>query len=312
MNALAPLVATVRRRPSIAMLVGVPLLAALLGALLAWALRGDGDRAPDRAAAGSAQAFVAGDLRLTLPDGWRQVRTGPSVPGFDKARTTYLSSLSSDVAIAMLPPTHPTLLPAELATRRDAAALRPRVLRAGRIRAYHYVAPLGAQRVVDVYAVPTTRGTATVACASPVYELGECQAVVGALRLARGDFLPLSPESAFLEALPAAVARLNADRAVLRTRLAQASTPEAGARAATRLAATYQTAGRPLRPLLPPDGDARATVRLLDSLRAEHASLAVALGTRDAAAFDRLADTIRLHEDRLADQLRAWQRSLPR
>jgi hypothetical protein len=313
MNALAPLFASVQRRPSIALLVGVPLIAALLGGALAWLLRGDDEVAPNRALAPTApRSYAAGDLQLTLPDGWRQVRSGPAVPGFPSAGTLFVSSPSSDVAIALLPPESPTLLPAALARRQDAGTVRPRIVRAGKVQAYHYVTALGGGRVIDVYTAPSTHGTATVACASAVYELGECQAVVAALHLARGSFLPLSADAAFLERLPAVVAKLNAERTTLRGRLTEATTPAAGARVATRLAASYAAAGRALRPLLGPEGPARVTVRLLDRLRAEHVSLAAALGTQDRVAFSRAADTIASHEARLAKSLATWQRSLPR
>jgi hypothetical protein len=313
MNALAPLVASVQRRPSVAILVGVPLIAALLGGALALALRGGDDVGPNRALAATApRSFSAGDLQLTLPDGWRQVRSGPAVPGFHSANTIFVSSPSSDVAIALLPPESPTLLPAALASSQDAAALQPRIVRAGNVQAYHYVTALGAKRVIDVFTAPTTHGTATVACSSAVYELGECQAVVGALRLARGSFLPLSAHAAFLERLPAVVAKLNAERTTLRVRLTEATTPAAGARVATQLAASYAAAGRALRPLLGAEGPARATVRLLDRLRAEHVSLAAALGIQDRVAFARAAGTIASHEARLAKSLATWQRSLPR
>ncbi|HEX7297941.1 MAG TPA: hypothetical protein VF257_02975 [Solirubrobacteraceae bacterium] len=313
MNALAPLVATVQRRPSAAILVGVPLLAAVLGAALAWALRGDDQPSAHRTpAAATATAFAVGDLELALPDGWREVRSGPVVPGFDPARTRFVASVSSQVAFALLPPESPTLLPAALAARQDAAALAPRILRAGDVQAYHYVTAIGANRVIDVFAAPTTRGTATVACSTSVYELGECQSVVAGMHLARGSFLPPSPDAAFLERLPDAMATLNADRATLRARLAQAATPAAGARVANRLAVSYASAGRALRPLLGAEGPARATVRLLDRLRAEHVSLAAALATQDRTGFARAAGTIAAHEARLAKRLDAWQRSLPR
>jgi hypothetical protein len=313
MNPRAAIVARLQRRPSVAILVGVPLIAAVLGGALALALRDDGASAPNRAAAeGGARSFAAGDLRFALPEGWRQVKSGPAVPGFDPARTTFVSSLSSNVAVALLAPQSPTLLPAALARRQHAGALRPRVARAGRVRAYHYVTALGANRVIDIYTTPTTRGTATVACSTTVYELGECQTVVGALRLVSGSFLPLSADAAFLERLPAVVAKLNAERTTLRARLTKATTPVAGARLATRLAASYAAAGRALRPLLGADGPARDTVRLLDRLRAEHLSLAAAIAIQDRVGFARATGTIASHEARLARSLATWQRSLPR
>jgi hypothetical protein len=313
MNALAPIVARVQRRPSVAILVGVPLLAALLGGALAWVLRGDDQTAPHPAqVTAAAPAFVAGDLRLALPDGWRQVKTGPVVPGFDPARTRFVTSLSSQVAFALLPPDNPTLLPAALASRQDVGALRPRILRTAQVHAYHYVTAVGGNHVIDVYAAPTTRGTATVACSTTVYELGECQSVVAGLRLARGSFLPLSADAAFLERLPTAMTTLNAERTTLRARLTQATTPAAGARVALRLAASYAGSARALRPLVGAEGEAPATVALLERLRAEYLSLAAALGTQDRVAFARTAGTIAAHEARLARRLDVWQRSLPR
>jgi hypothetical protein len=313
MNALAPIVASVQRRPSVVILVVVPVIAALLGGVLAWALRGEDPAAPDRIPArASAGAFATGDLRLRLPDGWRQVARGPSIPGFDRGHTLFVDSPSSDVAIALLPPESPTLLPAALARRQDAGSLQPRIVRAGKVQAYHYVTALGANRVIDVFTAPTTRGTATVACSTAVYELGECQTVMGALRLTRGSFLRLSPDAAFLERLPAVVAKLNAERTTLRARLTEATTPAAGARVATRLAGSYAAAGRALRPLLGGEGPARATVRLLDRLRAEYVSVAAALGLQDRVSFNRAAGTIASLEARLAKRLAAWQGSLPR
>lgn len=294
------------------MLIAVPLLAALLGAVLAWAVSGDNQPSTRADAAGANQTLVtAGDVRLTLPDEYKRVATGASIPGFPRERTTFVSTLSTDAAIAVLPPASASLLPTELAKARGANAPGPRPQRLGSVQAYHYVVSLNANRVVDVFAVPTTQGTATVACSTTVYELGECQTVVAALRLAKGSFLPLSTSAAFLERLPQTIAQLNAQRTTLRQDLAAASTPQGSAGVADRLSAAYAQAASALRPLLPPTGDARATVRLLDSLRAEHASLALALGNRDRIAFTRLAATIKRHERALADQLAVWQRSLP-
>ena len=126
----------------------------------------------------------------------------------------------------------------------------PIVVQAGRVRAYHYALVLGGQRLVDVYTVPTSHGTVTVALLGVLYMPAGCDLAVPALRLARGAFLPLSADSAFLEALPTVVARLNVTRARLRERLARATLVEGGARTAGRLADAYGRAGRELRPLV--------------------------------------------------------------
>ncbi len=306
MSALAPAAAPLRRRSSAAVLIALPLLAALLGALVARAR----DAEPRRAAAApAARVVAAGDLRLALPVRWTPVAKGPAIPGFGGARTLFVRSWSAHVAIALLPPASASLLPPALAAARPAGAPPPLEVRAGRVRAYHYVVVVGDDRVIDVYAAPTTRGTATVACSRILSMPGDCDLAVPALRLARGSFLPLGPDAAFLEALPAAVAALNAKRTVLRGWLAKAASAEAGAGAADRLAAAYAAASRGLRPLAAAE-EAQETVRVLGRLAAAHGVLAGALRAGDPAAFAQAARAIRAGEARLATALARWQRAV--
>jgi hypothetical protein len=306
-SALTSISAILQRHRSAALLAAVPVVAALVGALLGLALRHDSQPSSARpAAALDIHTFAAGDLRLTLPEGWSRVTKGLNVPGLDPARTTLLSSVSTDVAVSQVAPTSPSLLPAQLA----AGSRSARVIRAGHVRAYHYVVALGANRVIDVYAAPTTRGTAIVACSSAVYELGECETVVGAIELARGAFLAPSPNAALLERLPSVVASLNARRGPLRQRLAAAPTADEGARAAEGLAAAYADAARPLRPLIVRSGAPLATIRNLHRLRAEHAALAGALRAGDRVTFTVTAQQIRADEARLDRRLAAWQDAL--
>jgi hypothetical protein len=313
MSAVAPTPAIIqRRRASAAVLVGLPLIAALLGVLLGSSLGGEGPhRAPSPTVTRPpARVVAAGDLRFVLPDRWTAAATGPRVPGFGRAHPLYVRSWNSRVAIAMLPPTSPSLLPAALAAARHPGAPAPIVVRAGRARAYHYALVLGGAHVVDVYTVPTSRGTATVACSGELYMPAECDLAVSALRLARGTFLPLSADAAFLEALPAVMARLNLARARSRERLAGATGADAGVGAAAGLAAAYARAGRELRPLVSTGGDAPATLAALARLRTAYLGLAGALRDRDRAGFERAAGTIRTDESRLARSLAEWQRAI--
>jgi hypothetical protein len=311
MSAVAPLPAVVRRRSSVLLLVGLPLIAALLGALLASMVGGEKDAPPRPARTPPPRVVAAGDLRFVLPDRWTPAATGPRAPGFGDAKALFVRSWNAQVAVALLPPTSPSLLPPPLAaSARRPGAPAPLVVRAGRVRAYHYALVLGNARVVDVYAAPTTRGTATITCSGILYMPAECDLAVSAVRLARGSFLPLSADAAFLEALPAVVARLNATRARLRGRLAGAATVDGGARTATRLAAAYAAADRALRPLAAARGDAPATVRTLARLRTAHAELALALRGHDRGAFERAVRAVRADETRLERALARWQRAL--
>jgi hypothetical protein len=312
MSAVAPPHAAARRRrPPVALLV-LAAVAGLLGALLGRSLAGEPSASPSAAtrlaaAASPAHTVAAGDLRFALPDRWTPAASGPVVPGFDRARPAYASSWSARAAIALLRPANPTLLPPALAAARGPGSPPPLIVQAGAVRAYHYVVVLPGDRVLDVYAAPTTQGTATVACSVILYTPAECDPAVGALRLARGAFLPLSPNAAFLEALPGVVDRLNARRGPLRERLIRARTSPGGARTSARLGAAYAAAGRALRPLVPGAGEARTTARTLARLATAHAALARALKRRDHPAFSRAALDIRAGESRLGRALAHWQ-----
>ena len=307
-------VGTVQRRRSVSvLLVGLPVLAVLLGAVLALAFGKPAADKPRTAApaASSAGAVVsAGALRVTLPEGWTPTRTGPKIPGFEGAHPAFVRSYDSDVAIALLPARSPSLLPPELEVAAHPAAARPRVQRAGTLRAYDYIRPTKDQRVLDVVVVPTTLGVATIACSSAVVGPDECAQALHGLHLTGGSFLPLSAESAFMAGLPAVVRTLAAQRVRLRTRLTRAGLVAGAARTAYRLAGAYGKAGRALRPLAAPHSEARSTVILVRRLRSRYFTLAAAIRARSRGAFKAAARSIDVNERRLAARIEAWQRAL--
>ena len=300
---------TERRRHAAAVLVGTLLVAALLGAAFALALHGDTRDAPVRATTAPAGAVVAaGDLRFTLPGSWAPAGHRLAIPGFEGARAAFARSGTAEVAIALLAPASPSLLPPELAAARSIPA-GPRIVHAGRLNAYRDLRAIGDNRVVAVYTVPTTLGIATIACSMPVYTYspGECDGAPAGLRLTRGSFLPLSDSAAFLSRLPEVVTTLNAERDRLRARLGRAARTDGAVRTALRLGRAYAAAARALRPLVTPRSPASATVRLLKRLRVEHVALARTLRARNRARFASAALAVRRDEGQLADQLTRWQ-----
>ena len=316
MSAFGHVSATVQRRhPASLVLVALPLLAALLGAVLALAFGKPTTNKPHAAApvAESGGAVVsAGALRVTLPEGWTPTRTGPKIPGVDAAHAAFARSYDSDVAIALLPARSPSLLPPALDVATKPASARPRIQRAGALSAYDYVRPAKDRRVLDIVVVPTTLGVATIACSSAVVAPDECAQALRGLHLTGGSFLPLSAESAFLAGLPDAMKTLGAQRLRLRTRLTRAGLVAGAARTAYRLAGTYGTADRALRPLAAPHSEARSTVILLRRLRSRYFTLAAAIRARDRGAFKAAARSIETNEQRLAARIEAWQRALAR
>jgi hypothetical protein len=313
MSALGRVTPTRRRRPSATtVVVGLPVLGVLLGAVLALAFGGGATKtAPDPAAAKSARTTVAvGDLRLTLPDGWMTSRKGPDVPGFEDVHTVFLRSWNADVAVALLPARRPSLLPRRLEAASSAATAKPRVAREGSVRGYEYFRTPKGKPALDVIVVPTTQGVATVACSAEVVVPGECSEVIRGLRLAHGSLLPLRPESAFLTRLPAVTTELDAQRLRLRTRLTRAGLAFGAARTAYRLAGTYGKASRALGPLAAPHTEARSTYILLRRLRSRYFTLAAALRDRNRPAFKATARSIDANEQRLAARIAAWNRTL--
>ena len=302
MSAFGHLTAAVHRRPrSSVLLVGAPVIGALLGAVLALAFAAGGGPRPSRAhPLPAGRAVAAGDLRFTLPRGWTPLRAGPDVPGFDGARKTFARSWNATVVVALLPAQSPSLLPRGLGRTGASRPARPRVVWAGALLGYHYVRAVKGQSVLDVVVVPTTQGVATIACAVTVVAPGECDRALRGLRLARGSFLTPGADAAFLSRLPALAATLDAQRMSLRARLAGTLVPEEAARAATRLAGAYATAAHALRPLSAGRAEEAATVGLLDGQRVRYGALAAALRSGDRRAFRATAHAIDRDEARLA------------
>jgi hypothetical protein len=299
------------RRPfPAARFIGLPVLGAVVGAVLALAFGGNTGKAPVRATVPPTATVAAGDLRLKLPGGWTPARKVQDLPGFAGVPKALARSWNADVTIALLPAVKPSLLPRVLGATKGLASSRPRVVKAGALRAYHYVGDTTADGVLEVVVVPTTQGVATIACASMALAPGECEPALRGLRLARGSFLPLSADAGFLSRLPAVAATLAAQRVQLRARLARASHPAGAARAAARLAGAYADAGGALRALAAPHSRAARTVRLLDGLRARYGRLADAVRTGDRTAFAATARAIGRDESRLAARLKSWQRAM--
>jgi hypothetical protein len=312
MSAVENIKETAPRRPfPAAPVVGLSVLGAVVGAVLALAFGGNARKTPARATTPApAGTIAAGDLRLTLPEGWTATRKVADIPGFEGARKAFARSWNADVTIALLPAVRPSLLPGRLGAAKGPMSAQPHLVRAGALRAYRYVGTSTGDGVLEVVVVPTTQGVATIACASVEVTAGECDPALRSVHLARGSFLPLGADAAFLSRLPAVAAALDAERVRLRARLARASLPEGAARAAARLAGVYADADGALRPLAAPGSDAARTVRVLDRLRVRYGRLVHAVRAGDRAAFAATAQAIVRDEARLATRLAAWRRAL--
>ena len=262
----------------------LPLLVALvpLLAIIGWVLghEGDGQTPPP------GNVAAAGPLTLSFDDGWRPLASAPAVPGL---------SLSDPVALASTRRDEPGQVRAGIAGAAEGAALLPaaferllegeprgEVVRLGRYDALRYrnVPHRTAGARMTLYAVPTSRGVATIVCLGPLVgpgALARCESVATTLRLRGAQPQALGPTERYGAAVRRALVRLDRARSTGRDALASARRPAGQAEAARRLAASYR-------------GTAAALAKVRPGLAERPAHRAMLLSLqRAAAAYDGLA-----------------------
>jgi hypothetical protein len=248
-------------------------------------------------------------LELSPFEGWAATARTPRLEGMGFVNPVVLEDRVSGTRLVagMLPVTSSTLLPSGF-VRRTRAVVRPEISELGQgVEAYHYVAlaAAGAHGLVDVYAVPTTAGVATIACvAGPgnVWPDSDCSRTAATLKLRRGRALRLGPDAAFRQRLPAAILALEDARQRARAQLAT-RVPERQAAAASELATAYQAQGAALAPLAPASRPrSRELVRELAGAGRAYRAVVSALKAADAAAFRERQHAVHASERRI-DQL---------
>ncbi len=262
----------------------LPLLAALvpLAAILGFVLGHEGDGQAPR----PGNVAAAGPLTLSFDDAWRPLASAPAVPGL---------SLSDPVALASTTQDEPGQVRAGIAGAAEGAALLPaaferllegeprgEVVRLGRYDALRYrnVPHRTAGARMTLYAVPTSRGVATIVCLGPLVgpsALARCESVATTLRLRGAQPQALGPTERYGAAVRRALVRLDRARSTGRDALASARRPAGQAEAARRLAATYRGTAAALAEVPPGLAERPAHRAMLLSLQ------------RAAAAFDGLA-----------------------
>lgn len=292
-------------------LAGATALAAVAGVAIGATVVGDdGGTATSRAATAPPSApprigLEHGPARIVLPAGWRPLRRHASLPGLEAA--TAVQAPRSTVALDLRPPETPSLLPAKVAARFDGQVPAPVAARMAGRTAWRYELPARARGDrVAALVLPTTDGVITVACAAAAGAFAaarrECAEAMAALRLEGAAALPPAPYAAARIALPAVMARLNADRRAGRRALARTRSPARRQAAALGVARAYRRAAATLRPLA--GGRAVPLVGSLRALDGAYLALARASASQNAPAARRAGVRIRGNERLLARRLR--------
>jgi hypothetical protein len=240
-------------------------------------------------------ALRAGVVRVELPGTWRALSLPIDVPGLPREGAAAPHGQESDgvVLVGMAPKDahRPGLLSPRLG---DGA---PEAVRLGRLEAYRHAGLSWNGRGLTVYAVPTSKGVATVGCLAPVSP-GDCRQIAESLVVDGATAFPLGPDPKF--------ARAVAFR--LPSRSLRAQTAANQAKAARRVAADYRAARGRLARVKAGPADEPLVSRLRDRTAAAadaFQALAGAADKNDRAAYATAAKRARAAETRLRGTIHA-------
>jgi hypothetical protein len=175
------------------------------------------------------------------------------------------------------------------APRRSAVRLPEQNLEAWR---YPRLRPIGSNRELTVFTVPTSRGVATVACSLPPAAAAafasQCDAIAGTLALRGGHAYPIGPSDAYAGSLNGTIGELQQTTKSEEESLAGSETAGGQAAASQALASAYEGAAAQLAAIDLSPADRVANARLVKALRGAASadrSAARAAGSGDADAY---------------------------
>jgi len=275
-------------------------------------------REPAEAARGVA---VGGVIALSFPaDEWSAVQEPPDIPGLtldDPVVLTWAEEGAATLAAGLGREARgPRLLPPELLALLERTPRREAV-RLGSITALRYrnLEHRRARGELTVYAIPTTRGVATIAChaAGPDARegLAACEAVATTISLRGAQALPLGANERYATAVNTALAALDEQRRDGRRALAEAKTRAAQGRAADGLAGVFAATASALDRAAPGPVEQGVHRALVASLRrTAEAYTALAAGAREGGrlGWDRAAAAVGRAEEAIDASLDALGR----
>jgi hypothetical protein len=298
-----------RPRPALRwILAGVGLV--LVGAVAGWLVAHRiASRAPAAPPESAERVLDAGPARLRVSAPWTRAQRPVSVPGllWAPAWTPY-AGLSTTVSVALLPAQDASLLPRALVDSVRGKLPRAQTARLVGLHALAYRAVHSGSSVLDIYAVPTTRGVLTLVCTAgrnsseaPAWCLNGLDQVT----VAGARPLKIAPDSAYRLGAAAALKPLDRARVRERAALHVARRYDAQGRAAAALSTAYASAAGRLAPLAPASGAAAAVPGALRNAAAAYHALARAAAHRDRRGWNRARAAVQRAEVRVAQRVAA-------
>ena len=210
---------------------------------------GGGDEQPEGTS--SAQS---GAITVTYPSSWQR-SDPPQVPGIEFTNPIAVGpsgQANNRMVTGMVDASGSTLLPAAFVKTLGAEPNRNDTVRLGDYQAYRYrnLDPGGFNPALTLYAVPTDKGVATVACtadqAQAAQFLPECERAASTLELQGAKPYELGPGREYTQQLNTTLERLQSGRERQLDALKDAKTPAQQARAASNISRAYASAARSL------------------------------------------------------------------
>ncbi len=235
------------------------------------------------AVATPASTVTGRDMALQVPRGWSRLRRAPDV-GLPLSHATGVAPRRGGAVLAFglvkgRTASNSSLLPAAFlgSTGQASGGVPPRKavrLPAHNLQAWRYanLQPLGADRALTVYTVPTSAGVATVACAAPPDQreafTAQCDAIAATLQLRSATPYPIGPSNAYASSLNGTIGSLQQETTPAEQSLVGSQTLAGQAAAARSLAGAYAAAAAQLGGLNLSPADTSANARLVSALRA--------------------------------------------
>jgi hypothetical protein len=268
----------------------VALAATLLAAGAGWIVRGLTESSPGALAPPPVQVAHAGAAAVSVPAGWRPVAQVPGVAGLPGAAGFQpVRALSAYALVALASRADATLVPATLRATLPAKLPAPRPATLGGAPAWHYdETTMDDGRQIELTVAPTTRGVLAVACIASRDEwiaAAGCADQMRSAALDDGAWLEPGPEVAVRALIPGVIARLDARRIAIRTRLQAATSSRWQRRLVGHLADAYAQAAAALAPATPPVGAPAGVLAAVRDAAAANRRLAGAAGAGGRAGY---------------------------
>jgi hypothetical protein len=198
---------------------------------------------------------TGGHLQLSYPSSWKLSSSVAAIPGITFASPVLLADAQGRgdlTAGEVSDASGPTLLPKAFRDKVQGTLPQPESVGLGNLQAYRYrdLQLAGLAGPVTVYAVPTSAGVATVACAAASSTAStfatNCDQVAATLRVVDATPYSLAPSTSYADLLSSTFKTLDSSTSGPLSQLKSAQTESAQASASRDVAKAYATAASAL------------------------------------------------------------------